>query len=164
MMLVTLVLSVIMMAGLFLMLLAGVAFIQDKKYFTSAPKDIQAVIQPREERFAGAHALGWFLMALSVLMMIGALIYGGWDGIQNTFSFMQFFGRFSIMLLLLNAFDILFFDLFLLTHSHFYQHFYPETEGCEGFHQFGFNWRSHLIMIILSPVVAAVLAWVCLRL
>lgn len=48
-MLLTIILSVIVMAGLFLMLIAGVAFIQDKKYFTSAPKDVQNAILPREE-------------------------------------------------------------------------------------------------------------------
>jgi len=36
------------MAGLFLMILAAVAFVQDKKMFGSAPKDIQVVIQPKE--------------------------------------------------------------------------------------------------------------------
>lgn len=36
----------ICIAGIMLMLYAGVALIQDKKYFTSAPKDIQAAINP----------------------------------------------------------------------------------------------------------------------
>ncbi len=36
-MLVTLILSLVMMAGLFLMLYAAVALIQDKRLFTSAP-------------------------------------------------------------------------------------------------------------------------------
>ena len=33
-----------------LMLWAGVALVQNKKFFTSAPKDIQAVIQEKPER------------------------------------------------------------------------------------------------------------------
>ncbi len=70
-MIITLVLSVVMMAGLFLMLLAAVAFVQDKRLFSSAPKDVQRVIQPREERFPGAHAIGWLLIILSLIMMIG---------------------------------------------------------------------------------------------
>ena len=36
----TLLLSTIMMAGLFLLLFVGVALIQDNKYFTTAPRDI----------------------------------------------------------------------------------------------------------------------------
>ena len=38
----TLLLSLILMAALFLMLYAAVALVQDKRLFTSAPKDIQA--------------------------------------------------------------------------------------------------------------------------
>lgn len=157
----TILLAVIMMAGLFLMLYAGVALIQDKKYFSSAPKDIVAVIRPRKERFSGAHMLGWLLMAVSLFMILIALVLAGIDGHHNGFTFQQFFTRYLIMFLLLKAYDILFFDLFLLTHSHFYQHFYPETEGCAGFHSFGFNWKSHVIQIILCFPASAVLAWIC---
>lgn len=39
---VTLLLSIILMAALFLMIFAAVALVQDKRLFTSAPKDIQA--------------------------------------------------------------------------------------------------------------------------
>lgn len=159
---ITIALSVLMMAALFLMLFAGVALIQDKKYFSSAPKDIVAVIQPREERFPGAHALGWFLLCVSVFMILLALILAGVDGHRNAFTFQQYFMRYLIMFLLLKLFDILFFDFFLLTHSHFYQHFYPETEGCAGFHSFGFNWKSHVMQIIACFPVSALLAWICL--
>jgi hypothetical protein len=32
----------------------------------------------------------------------------------------------------------------LLTKTHFFQHFYPETEGCEGYHRFGFKRKGQL--------------------
>lgn len=86
-MLLTIVLSLVMMAGLFLMLLAGVGFIQDTRFFTSAPKEVQKVIRPRAKRFPGAHALGWCMGILSILMIAGAVVYGGWDGIRNGFGF-----------------------------------------------------------------------------
>jgi len=57
-MLLTVVLSLVMMASLFLMLYAAVALVQDKRLFTSAPKDIQSTVQPKAERFPGAHVLG----------------------------------------------------------------------------------------------------------
>ena len=42
------------------MLLAAVAFIQNKKFFSSAPREMQEVIQPREkELFYGTKAIGW---------------------------------------------------------------------------------------------------------
>ncbi|WP_329886476.1 hypothetical protein [Pseudoramibacter faecis] len=93
-MITTVILSFVAMAGLFLLLLSAVAFIQDKCFFTSAPKEIQAVIKEREERFPGAHALGWLLMALSLMIMVGAFTFGSWNGIIKGFTFWQFFQRF----------------------------------------------------------------------
>ncbi|MCM1187483.1 MAG: hypothetical protein NC251_13035 [Lachnoclostridium sp.] len=49
----------------------------------------------------------------------------------------------------------------LLTKSRFFQHYYPETEGCEGYHQFGFNRKEQLAKIILFPFAALLLAWIC---
>lgn len=43
----TILLSVMTMAGLFLMLWAGVGFIQDKRFFSSAHPDILAIITPK---------------------------------------------------------------------------------------------------------------------
>ena len=158
---ITLILSLLIMVALFLMLFAGVALIQDKRYFTSAPKDIQEAIQPRQECFGGQHLLGWLMMAVAVLLMVGALFYAGWNGIQMHFSFGEFFLRYAVMLLLLKAFDILFFDWFLLCHSDFYPHFYPEVKGLVGPHQFGFNKKSHIVQIILCPLAAASCAAIC---
>ena len=52
-MLLTIILAVVMMAGLFLMLWGAVGFVQNKKFFSSAPKEALKVIQPKEERFKG---------------------------------------------------------------------------------------------------------------
>ena len=158
---ITLILSLLIMVALFLMLFAGVALIQDKRYFTSAPKDIQEAIQPRQECFLGQHLLGWLMMAVAVLLMVCALFYAGWNGIQMHFSFGEFFLRYAVMLLLLKAFDILFFDWFLLCHSDFYPHFYPEVKGLVGPHQFGFNKKAHIVQIILCPLAAASCAAIC---
>ena len=54
-MLLTIILAVVMMAGLFLMLWGAVGFVQNKKFFSSAPKEALKVIQPKEERFKGHH-------------------------------------------------------------------------------------------------------------
>lgn len=159
----TFLLFLLMMAGLFLMLLGGVGFIQDKRFFTSAPKKVQEVVLPRDERFPGAHAVGWLMIAASFALMGGAMLWGGWDGIQNSFCFWQFFRRFLTMLLLLKAFDILFFDWFLLCNAgfNFFPHFYPETKEVLGRYLFGYNRKTHLIHILLFPVASAALAWVC---
>ena len=158
---VTLLLSLILMAALFLMLFSAVALIQSKKLFGTAPKDIQAAITEHGERFPGARLLGWMLLILAVLAFAGALLYGALDGIQRGYDFWRFFARFLTMLYLEKAFDILFFDWFLLTKSHIYQHYFPETEGCAGYHQFGFNHRQQFGKLVLFPFVALLLAWIC---
>lgn len=157
----TLLLSVVLMAALLLLLYAATALIQDKRLLSSAPKDVHAAMTDHEERFPGARVLGCFLLVVSALMFMGAVIYGGWDGIQKGYTFWRFFGRYLIMLYLEKAFDILFCDWFLLTKSHFFQHYYPETEGCAGYHQFGFNRREQLMRIVMYPFCAALTAWIC---
>ncbi len=160
-MFITLICAAILMAGLFLMLLAAVAFIQDKRLFGSAPKDIQAVVQPRNERFPGARIIGWGIMVFALLLFPAAIVLGAWDGIRKGYALMQFFIRFLAMLLLLKAFDICFIDWVLLCHSDFFPRFYPETKGHVGSHQFGFNKRTHILHSLLFVPIAAGIAWVC---
>ena len=160
-MIVTFILSLILMASLFLMIWVAVSLVQNPKLFTTAPKDIQATVVPHEERFPGARILGWFLLLLCAALLLGTFIYASWDGKQNNYSFWQFFWRFLAMLYLWKAFDIICLDWFLLTKSHFFQHYYPETEGCAGYHQFGFNRKEQLTRIILFPFVSMLLAWIC---
>ncbi|MBQ3385575.1 MAG: hypothetical protein IJG59_10265 [Erysipelotrichaceae bacterium] len=160
-MLVTLILSIIMMAALFLLLWGAVGFVQEKKFFTSAPKDIQAAVKEHSERFPGQKVLGWRMIAVSMIMFVVSFVYAGYDGLKNNFTFWQFFFRYLIMLYLLKAFDIIVFDWYLLTKSHFFQHYYPETEGCEGYHSFGFNRKEQLLRIAVYPFVSLLLAFIC---
>ncbi len=158
---VTILCALILMAALFLMLWAAVALVQWRKLFTTAPKDIQAAVLDHPERFSGARALGWCCLVLCVLAYVGAFVYAGWDGLRQGYGFWQFFGRLLTMLYLVKAFDIIALDCFLLTKSHFFQHYYPETEGCAGYHQFGFNRKEQLTRIVLFPFVSLLLAWIC---
>ena len=160
-MLLTVVLSLVMMASLFLMLYAAVALVQDKRLFASAPKDIQAAVRPKAERFPGAHVLGWCMLGGAVLLFAGTIVCGGWDGVRNGFSFRRFFFRFLFMLVSLKAFDVLVFDWFLLCRSQFFPHYYPEVSGLVGPHLFGFNWRSHLLHLLAFLPISAGIAWIC---
>lgn len=162
-MILTIILAIMMMAGLFLMLLAGIGFIQDKRFFTSAPREVQDVVKPREERFSGAHALGWFMGVISILMMVGAIVIGAVAGVYEGYGFGQFFLRFLVMLLLLKAYDVLFFDWVLLCNAgfNFFPHFYPETKEVLGRYLFGYNKKTHLMHIIAFPFISAILAWIC---
>ena len=158
---VTILLSILSMIALFVLLYGAVAFVQDRRFFTSAPKDIQAVATDHEERFPGQRIIGWILIVIALGMFAFVLIYAGYDGIRNNFTFWDFFFRYLIILYLLKAFDIICLDYYLLTKSHFFQHYYPETEGCEGYHNFGFNRKEQLIRIAIFPFVSLLLAYIC---
>mgnify|MGYP004656992033 CR=1 FL=1 len=56
-MVITIVATLMVMAAYFLVLYGGVGFIQDKRFFSSAHKDILAVIPDKKERFRGAHII-----------------------------------------------------------------------------------------------------------
>ena len=99
-MLLTLLLSVIFIAAVFCALYAIVGLIQNRKLMTTAPKDIQEAAKDHPERFRGAHALGWTIGILCLLIMIGVFVFGGYDGVRNGFAFWQFFLRFLAILYL----------------------------------------------------------------
>ena len=160
-MLTTIVLSLVMMAGLLLMLWSAVGFVQEQRFFSSAPQEVLDVIQPKEKRFKGQHAVGWIMLVLSFALTGGAILYGGYDGVRNGFGLWQFFARFVTMLLLLKAFDILFFDWFLLYRSNFFSRYYPEVKAVLGPHLFGFNKKSHMVQTALIVVCSFAAALVC---
>ena len=61
-MILTVFLAIIFCGAITLMLISAVAFVQDKKFFSSAPKEALEVFVPREkELFYGARTMGWVL-------------------------------------------------------------------------------------------------------
>ena len=86
-MVITIVATLMVMAAYFLVLYGGVGFIQDKRFFSSAHKDILAVIPDKKERFRGAHIIGWVIAVIAVLLFAGAAVLSIWDGIRNGFTF-----------------------------------------------------------------------------
>ena len=160
-MIMTAITTLMMMAAYFLLLYGGVAFIQDKKFFSSAPKEIVEAVPQRKERFPGAHVIGWMIIVIAFLTFLGAFLLGAWDGIMNHFGFTVFFVRFLVMLYGMEVFDIIFFDWVLLCHSGFFPHYYPEVKDIVGPHLFGYNWKTHLLHFIIYIPAAAVIAWVC---
>ena len=160
-MLVTILLTLIFIASISLMMYSAVALVQNKRLFSSAPKDVQTAIQEKPERFRGARALGIILLIVSFCGCAFAFIFGAVNGIQNGFGFWQFFVRFLIMLYLYKAFDMVCFDWLLLTKSHFFQHYYPEIEGCESLEKYGFNLKSQIAKLIAFPFISLLAAWIC---
>lgn len=62
------------------------------------------------------------------------------------------------MLWAYKIFDIIFLDWFLLTKTHFYQHYFPETRDCKSFKQYGFNKKQQIMKLILFQFIALIFA------
>ena len=76
-MLLTVFLAIVFCGAITLLLISAVAFVQDKRFFSSAPKEAREVIKPRnKELFYGARAMGWALMILSALTITGVFVVG----------------------------------------------------------------------------------------
>ncbi len=71
---ITIIAALTLMAAYFLVLYGAVGFIQDKRFFSSAPKENLAAIPDKKERFRGAHIIGWLIEGIAVLMFIGAAV------------------------------------------------------------------------------------------
>ena len=162
-MLLTVFLAIIFCGAITLLLIAAVAFIQDKKFFSSAPKEALEVFVPRDrELFCGARAMGWVLLILGVLMILGVGVISVWDGFRSGFTFIQFFRRFVLIFTIYKAYDMIFFDWFLLCRFHFFQHYYPEVESVYNGRKYGYNIKSQLLkLLVIFPAASALAAWIC---
>nr|MCR4597068.1 hypothetical protein [Lachnospiraceae bacterium] len=129
-MLLTIFLAIVFSAAISLMLLSAVAFIQDKKFFSSAPKEAQELVVPRnKELFYGARTIGWTLMIFSILMILGTGVISIWDGIRSGFTFFRFFLRFVLIFTIYKLYDMICFDYFLLMKFKFFQYYFPEVDS-----------------------------------
>ena len=161
-MFITLIAAALVMVAYFLLLYGVVGFIQDKRFFSSAPKEnLDAIPDKKEERFHGAHIVGWIIIAVALLLFAGALILSVCDGLKNDFGFLKFFGRFITVLYIMEIYDIFFFDWYLLCRSNFFPHFYPELKGVVGPHMFGYNKKQHIIHLIVYIPVCVIAALIC---
>ena len=145
----------------FLVLYGGVGFIQDKRFFSSAPKENLEAIPDKKERFPGAHILGWVIVGAAVLLFLSAAALSVWDGVRSGFDFLRFFARFLVTLYAMEVYDIVFFDWVLLCHSNFFPHFYPELKGVVGPHMFGYNKKAHIRHFLIYIPACAAAAWLC---
>ncbi len=162
-MMLTVFLAIVFCAAMAMMLFAAVAFIQDNKFFSTAPEEAKAVIRQREhELFYGARKIGWTLLILSVLMALGVGVIAIWDGFRGGFTFWQFFLRFVLIFTIYKLCDMILIDNFLLLKFHFFQYYYPEAATVMEGRKYGFNIKSQLLkLLVIFPAVSALAAWVC---
>ena len=162
-MLMTIFLAIVFCAAISLMLLSAVAFIQDKKFFSSAPKEAQKVLLPREqELFYGAKKIGWTLMIFSMLMIAGVGVISIWDGFRSGYTFRQFFLRFVTIFTVYKLYDMICFDWFLICRFRFFQFYFPEVSSVYNGRKYGYNIKSQLLkLFVIFPVASALAAWIC---
>ena len=162
-MLLTVFLAIIFCGAITLLLISAVAFVQDKKFFSSAPKEALEVFVPREKELVyGARIMGWVMLILGVLMILGVGVISVWDGFKSDYSFFHFFMRFVLIFTIYKAYDMIFFDWFLLCKFHFFQYYYPEVERVYNGRKYGYNIKSQLLkLLVIFPAVSALAAWIC---
>ncbi len=162
-MLITVFLAIVFCAAMALMLLSAVAFIQDNRFFSTAPKEVrEVIIQSDKELFCGAREIVWALMFISILMVLGVGAVAILDGVRSGFTFSQFFTRFVIIFTIYKLCDMILIDYYLLLRSHFFQYYYPEGENIMEGRKYGFNIKSQLLkLFIIFPAVSALAAWIC---
>ncbi len=166
-MLLTIFLAIVFCAAITILLISAVAFIQydgtNKWFFSSAPKEALELLEPRsEELFTGAKAMGWVLIISSILMIIGVGVISIWDGFRSGFSFSQFFLRFVLIFTIYKAYDMIFFDWFLLCKFRFFQYYCPEVESVYTGRKYGYNLKSQLLkLLVIFPAASALAAWIC---
>ena len=115
----TLILTLSMCALLFLMIWAATYFYPWTGLLRFFPQDIEEKARQHKPPFPAAPVIGWIIMLLCALGFIGVIVYGGWDGLQNGFTFRQFLTRFLIILFGMKAFDIIALDYVLITKTQF---------------------------------------------
>ena len=162
-MLLTFILAISGCVLLFLMILAATITMPFSALVKNFPVDVQRRLQFRINTMpmSPKRIFGRIILILLMLAWAGLFVAGGIDGRANGFSYWQFVLRFLIIAAAVKVFDIVCLDYFLLTKTHFFQHFFPETEGCKGWQQFGYNWKTHLAHVIAFVFISALLAWVC---
>ena len=166
-MLLTIFMAIVFCAAITLLLISAVAFVQydgtNKWFFSSAPKEALKLLKPRkEELFYGAKTLGWVLMIISILIILGVGVISVWDGFRSSFSFLQFFLRFVLIFTIYKTYDMVFFDWFLLCRFRFFQHYYPEVAPVYDGRKYGYNLKSQLLkLLVIFPAASALAAWIC---
>ena len=152
-MILTLILSLIGCISLFLAIWGLTVTMPTALLAKNFPEDVQACLKPRLDNLPMSfkRVVGWIILIAFCLLFLGLYIYGGIDGLNSDYTFWQFFLRFFIIGALVKVFDIVCLDYILLTKTQFFQHYLPETKGCAGWKQFGYNRKQQIRQCIIIP-------------
>lgn len=161
----TILLSLTGCALLFLGIWGVTVTMPTKLLVKNFPEDVQECLRPRLEEWekqpmSFRRFLGWVILILFCAGYLGLFVLGGMDGLRNGYTFWEFFLRFFIIGAVIKAFDIGALDYYLLTKTHFFQHYFPETEGCAGWQDFGYNRKQQTRQCVMIVVGSLITAWI----
>ncbi|MBQ8162717.1 MAG: hypothetical protein IJ083_18480 [Clostridia bacterium] len=132
------------------------------------PEDVQERLKARIEELEArpmtpGRVLGWVILILYCISYVALFVVGGIDGMQKGYGFWDFLLRFLLIGGVIKAFDILALDYVLLTKTHFFQHYFPETEGCSGWQDFGYNRKQQTRQAVMIALFSILIAFLCSR-
>ena len=107
------------------------------------------------------------LCHLLLAMAVGYIVWAYQDvagGIKrDRLSFGEAYKRLLAFLLVEKTFDIVCLDQILCMSTDYYQRFYPETKGCEGWKDRSWNNKNQAARLVLYPVLCAAQAYILTR-
>ena len=163
----TLILMLCNIVLLCLMILTATIFMPYRGLVKNFPKDVQEALKPRLDEIdklpKTPRIFGNILIIIMCLLFVAVFIIGGIEGLHHKYTYSQYLQRFLIIAFGTKAFDIIALDYFLLTKTNFFPHFFPETKGCAGWQQFGYNRKQHLGQSVFMLICCFVLAFVFSR-
>ena len=150
-----------------LMILTATVFMPYRGLAKNFPKDVQEALKPRldeiDKQPKAPRIFGGILIIITCLLFVGVFIWGGVEGMHHDFTYSQYLLRFLIISFGTKAFDIIVLDYFLLTKTNFFQNFFPETKGCAGWQQFGYNRKQQLGQSVFMLICCLLLAFLFSR-
>ena len=166
-MLITILLTLCNIILLCRMILTGTVFMPYRGLAKNFPKDVQEALKPRldeiDKQPKAPRIFGGILIIITCLLFVGVFIWGGVEGMHHDFTYSQYLLRFLIISFGTKAFDIIVLDYFLLTKTNFFQNFFPETKGCAGWQQFGYNRKQQLGQSVFMLICCLLLAFLFSR-
>jgi len=150
-----------------LMILTATVFMPYRGLAKNFPKDVQEVLKPRLDEIdrqpKAPRIFSGIIIVIMCLLFVGVFIFGGIDGMHHDFTYGQYLLRFLIIAFGTKVFDIIALDYLLLTKTNFFPRFFPETKGCAGWQQFGYNRKQHLGQSVFMLICCLVLAFIFSR-
>ena len=159
---VTIIITAVICITMFLGIWGAAAFMPPRRVAKWLSEDLQKVMNTLPDKSKGSIIIGTVILICACAAYVGEMIFAAYDGIKNDFTYWQFFVRFLIIFYGVKAFDIIVLDYFLITKTKFFQHFYPETEGNSGYHQFGFNKKQQITRLVSFPFICLAMAGICM--